>query len=241
MNLVAALSAESSLLCVVGAGGKKSTLYALAKRVNRAVVTATVRIPIFDEHVADVLVSDTPQKALESVEEWPVGLVPERERPDRYRGYDPKTAASLKGRDATSILVKADGARTRLLKAPIEREPQLPTNADVVVPIASAHAVGKPLTERFVHRPERVADVTNRQMGEKIRASDVATVLADEHGGMKDVPDSATTIPVVNMVDDEKLRQVGNEIAEQVLSKADVPRVVLTQMPAQNPVIAVVE
>ncbi|SIR06942.1 probable selenium-dependent hydroxylase accessory protein YqeC [Haladaptatus litoreus] len=241
MNLVAALSAESSMLCVVGAGGKKSTLYALANRLDRAVVTATVRIPIFDEHVADVLVTDSPRKALESISEWPVGLVPEQERPDRYRGYDPETVASLEGCDAASILVKADGARTRLLKAPNDREPQLPRNTDVVVPIASARAVGKPLTEEFVHRPERVAEITDRRIGEEIRASDVAAVLASERGGMKDVPSGATVIPVVNMVDDDGLEKIGKEIAEQVLSEADISRVVLTQMTAQNSVVAVVE
>ncbi|WP_049970673.1 selenium cofactor biosynthesis protein YqeC [Haladaptatus cibarius] len=241
MNLVAALSVESSMLCVVGAGGKKSTLYALADHLDRAVVTATVRIPIFDEHVNSVLVTDSPRKALESVSEWSVGLVPEQERPDRYRGYDPETVASLKGCDADSILVKADGARTRLLKAPNEREPQLPANADIVVPIASARAVGKPLTEKFVHRPERVAELTDRRIGEEIRAPDVATVLASTRGGMKDIPGDATVIPAVNMVDDDGLETIGREIAEIVLAEADVPRVVLTQMTAQNPVVAAVK
>ncbi|WP_266077091.1 selenium cofactor biosynthesis protein YqeC [Haladaptatus caseinilyticus] len=243
MDLVGALAADSNLICVVGAGGKKSTLYALAQRIDHAVVTATVRIPIFDEQVADVFVTETPEDALESVEEWPVGVVPEQERFDRYRGYDPETVAELADSDADvdSILVKADGARTRLLKAPKEQEPQLPSNADVVVPIASARAVGKPLTDEFVHRPERVSKLTELQMGEEIHASDVAAVLASEHGGLKDVPDGATAIPVVNMVDDDRLENVGREIAEQVLSETDVPRVVLTKMTARNPVVAVVK
>lgn len=243
MNLVAALAAESSLLCVVGAGGKKSTLYALASRIDRAVVTATVRIPIFDDHVADVVVTDAPADALESAEKWPLGLVPERERTDRYRGYEPETVASIAdaSTSANSVFVKADGARTRLLKAPNEREPQLPANANVVVPIASARVVGKPLTEEFVHRPERVAEITDRQVGEPIHASDVAGVLASERGGLKDVPNGATAIPVVNMVDDDQREEIGREIAKMVLAEADVPRVVLTQMTAQKPVVAVVE
>ncbi len=241
MNLVRALSAESGLLCVVGAGGKKSTLYTLAAHLDRAVVTATVRIPIFDDQVNEVLVTETPSEALERVEAWPLGLVPEQERPDRYRGYEPETVASLRKRTDASILVKADGARTRLLKAPNDREPQLPSNADVVVPIASARVVGKPLTEEFVHRPERVASITDRAVGEEVRASDVATVLASEHGGLKDVPDDATAIPVVNMVDDDDLATIGRNIAERVLAEADVPRVVLTRMTADDPVVAVVE
>ncbi|ODR83127.1 dehydrogenase [Haladaptatus sp. W1] len=241
MDLVTALSADSGLLCVVGAGGKKSTLYTLASHLDRAVVTATVRIPIFDDHVRKVVITDAPGETLQRVEEWPVGVVPERERPDRYRGYDTETVASLRNRTDAPVLVKADGARTRLLKAPNDREPQLPSNADVVVPIASARVVGKPLTEEFVHRPEQVASLTGREAGEELRASDVATVLASERGGMKDVPEEATVVPVVNMVDDGELEAVGRDIAEQVLASADVSRVVLTRMTADEPVVAVVE
>lgn len=46
MELVEAVGVEG-VVCVV-AGDKKTTLYALADRVEQAVVTATVRIPIFD-------------------------------------------------------------------------------------------------------------------------------------------------------------------------------------------------
>jgi len=65
--------------------------------------------------------------------------------------------------------VKADGARTRLLKAPNEREPQIPASADRVVPVASAGAVGEPLTAETVHRPERVAAITDAAVGDGSR------------------------------------------------------------------------
>jgi len=83
-------------------------LYALADRLDRAVLTATVRIPIFDREVAAaVRVTEAPVAALDEItagegdeptgdaesrggaESFPLGLVPERERDDRYRGYDP--------------------------------------------------------------------------------------------------------------------------------------------------------
>ena len=58
---------------------------------------------------------------------------------------------------------------------------------------------------------------------------------------MKDVPEGATVVPVVNMVDDGELEAVGRDIAERVLASADVSRVVLTRMTADEPVVAVVE
>jgi probable selenium-dependent hydroxylase accessory protein YqeC len=231
MTLVEALSADAELVCVVGAGGKKTTLYALANLLEKAVVTATVRIPIFDDHVADVRVSHDPVETLRSADRWPLGLVPEREREDRYLGYDRETVTAIRATEETgTVLVKADGARTRLLKAPNEREPQVPATADTVIPVASAKIVGKPLAPEHVHRPERVADLTGHDLGDPIRPVDVGTVLAHRLGGRKRVPPTATVVPLVNMVDNEDLAATGREIAAAVHDRADVPRVVLARM-----------
>lgn len=231
MNLVEALSADTDLVCVVGAGGKKTTLYALADRLERAVVTATVRIPIFDDHVADVRVTRDPVGALRTADRWPLGLVPARERDDRYLGYDRETVTAIRATaDAGTVLTKADGARTRLLKAPEEREPQVPATADTVIPVASAKVVGKPLAPEHVHRPERVADLTGLDPGDPIRPVDVGGVLAHRLGGRKRVPPTATVAPLVNMVDDADLAETGREIAAAVHDSADVARVVLARM-----------
>ena len=242
MDIVEALDARSKTTCVVGAGGKKTTLYALATRLDRAVVTATVRIPIFDSQVESVLVTDDPVSALSEIETWPVGVVPERERDDRYLGYDGTTIDAIaESGVAENVLVKADGARMREFKAPDEREPQIPDSADTVVPIASAHVVGKPLTDEHVHRPERVAAIADIEVGETIHASDAAAVVASERGGLKAIPSKATAIPLVNKVDDERDERVGRDIAEEILARTDVPRVVLARMNSENPLVAVVE
>lgn len=68
-DLVDALGARG-LVCVVGAGGKKSTLYRLAADLERAVLTATVRIPIFDDRVGRVVVTDDPLSAVREADGW---------------------------------------------------------------------------------------------------------------------------------------------------------------------------
>jgi probable selenium-dependent hydroxylase accessory protein YqeC len=235
--------AGGRVVCAVGAGGKKSTLYALAARSDRAVVTATVRIPIFDSEVGRVQITDSPERAVEttldSPADWPLGLVPEQERPDRYRGYDTERIAEIAeaidlGDTAGSVLVKADGARMREFKAPNEREPQIPACADTVLPVVSVAAVGQPLGEETVHRPERVAALTDRELGETIRPEDVAAVIAHPDGGLKGVPDDATVVPVVNKVDDEEAAETAREVAAAILDAApeddapEIPHVALT-------------
>jgi len=231
MDLIEALSADSPLVCVVGAGGKKTTLYALANRLDRAVVTATVRIPIFDDEVAAVRVTRDPVGALRDASDWPLGLVPEQERDDRYLGYDRETVSAIRATPGHGpVLVKADGARTRLLKAPDEREPQIPATADTVIPVASARVVGEPLSETHVHRPERVAELTGLDPGDTVGPEDVGAVLASRLGGRKGAPPSATVVPLINMVDDDDLAATGRAIADAIHERADVPRVVLARM-----------
>jgi len=241
MDLVTALDAGAGTTAVLGAGGKKSTLYALAERLPRAVVTATVRIPLFDDHVAEVVVTDDPVAAVEAAEAWPVGVVPERNG-DRYEGYEPAVVDELAASGAAdAVLVKADGARTRWCKAPGPDEPRLPAGADVVVPVVSARVVGEPLDGTHVHRPERVAAVAGRSLGEPLRHEDVAAVVASDRGGLKGVPPGATAVPLVNMVDDAELEATAREVAAGILDRADVPRVVLARLLDDDPVVAVVE
>lgn len=240
MDIVEALGADRGTTCFVGAGGKKTTMATLAGRLDRAVVTATVRIPIFDAWVERVAVTADPRAAVESADDWPLGVVPERERDDRYRGYDPGTVDDLAA-VAAPVLVKADGARMRRFKAPNDREPRIPSKASTVVPVASTRVVGEPLDDDRVHRVDHVAALTGRDPGDPLEPVDVARVLASEQGGRKGVPDGATVVPLLNMVDDDALETTAREIAAEIHALADVPGVVLTEMRAEDPLVGVVE
>jgi probable selenium-dependent hydroxylase accessory protein YqeC len=250
MDIVDALEAADGTTCVVGAGGKKTTLATLGGRLDRSVVTATVRIPIFDEWAGRVVITDDPVGTVEAAladdgsgppdpDTWPLGVVPEREREDRYRGYDPGTIDRLGDVDVP-ILLKADGARMRRFKAPDDHEPRLPVTADTVVAIASVHVVGEPLTDEVVHRVAEVARITGRERGEKLTPADVATVLASDRGGRKGVPDGASYVPLLNMVDDADLEAAARAVAAEIHDRIDVPRVVLAEMRADDPVVDVV-
>ena len=245
MNVVDALAAADGTTCVIGAGGKKTTMAALAERLDRTVITATVRIPIFDEWAGRVVVTDRPVETVEAAlgrsdaGEWPLGVVPEQEREDRYRGYDPETIDRL-GESDVPILLKADGARMRRFKAPDDHEPRLPATADTVVAIASAHVVGEPLSEELVHRVPAVSRITGLEPGDEITAADVAAVLASDRGGRKDVPSGATYVPLVNIVDDADREGKAVEVVAEIHDRIDVPRVVLAEMRADDPIVDVV-
>ena len=230
MDLRTAFEPEA-VTSVVGAGGKKSTLYALAAKLNRAVVTATVRIPPFEDRVERLELTETPAGTVPDNERWPLGVVPGRDgNRDRYLGYDTERIDDLAAATEAPILVKADGARTRWLKAPASDEPQVPATSDLVVPVASVRAVGKPIDDEHVHRPERVASLLDRPVGSQIRPTDIVRVLRDERGGLKGIPDSARVVPLLNMVDDDDLESVAEAMAVDLLVDERIDRVVLGRM-----------
>ncbi|WP_096391616.1 selenium cofactor biosynthesis protein YqeC [Halopenitus persicus] len=249
MDPIDAFRADDAAVAVVGAGGKKTTMYALANRLDRAVVTATVRIPIFDPHVGSVSVTAEPTERLDRSTsetgpaeggasepetttprvEFPLGLVPAREREDRYLGYDRETVSRIVDSHDGPVLIKADGARTREFKAPGESEPQIPDGVDVVVPVASVAVVGEPLTEDLVHRPERVVDVARGAgldvaIGDTVTPELVGTVLASPAGGLAGVPEGACVIPLLNKVDDDDAAATAREIAAVVRDRMAVRR-----------------
>ncbi|MDR5671746.1 Uncharacterized protein AArcCO_1946 [Halalkaliarchaeum sp. AArc-CO] len=232
-GLVDALAVgEDPTICMVGAGGKKTTMYALSARMERSIVTSTVRIPIFDSHVASVAVTRSPTEVLREAdpEDFPLGLVPTQERSDRYLGYGPETVDEIAAEHDGPVLVKADGARTRTFKAPNEREPQLPSAVDVVVPITSVRVVGRPLTDEWVHRPERVAELTGLSVGDRVTPETVATVLASDSGGLKDVPDDASVIPLLTQIDTDDDERAAREIADGIHARTDVLRVAFSRL-----------
>lgn len=239
MNLLSALGSPDGLVCVVGAGGKTTTMYALASRVDNAVVTATVRIPRFDRSVSELIVTETPTAVLEERPEppFPLGLVPETEGKHRYRGYEPATVGAIAEMHDGPVFVKADGARMREFKAPAAHEPRIPDSTDLVVPVVSSHVVGKPLTGRWVHRPDRISELTETGMGEEITPDTVGRVLAHPEGGLRHVPEGATVTPLITKVDSDEHEQAGRAIATAVYDHLDeppveVPRVVFARFDA---------
>ncbi|MFB6113027.1 MAG: selenium cofactor biosynthesis protein YqeC [Halodesulfurarchaeum sp.] len=230
MDLIDTLGVSRGMTTVVGAGGKKTLLYRLAKRLDRAILTASVRIPIFDDEVSRVVVTPDPVSALSDRDVWPLGLVPDRED-DRYHGYDPAVLSDLRQtRGNDPILVKGDGARNREFKAPGTDEPKIPQSTDTVVAVASVKAIGQPLEEATVHRPKRVTALTARQLGETITPDDVATVLASDRGGRKNVPKSATFVVLLNKVDDEHDMAKADAVAASLRSRESIHQVVSTRL-----------
>jgi probable selenium-dependent hydroxylase accessory protein YqeC len=137
-------------------------------------------------------------------------------------------------------LVKADGARGRVIKAPAGHEPPLSPHSALVVPVVSARAIGMPLTGKLAHRPECVAAAAGLEINEVLTPIHIGRLLASERGALKDVG-VMPVVPMINMVDDAGREALAREAAAAALSLTNrFDRVVLGAMTRANPLVAVV-
>jgi molybdenum cofactor cytidylyltransferase len=135
-----------------------------------------------------------------------------------------------------TILVEADGSRMRPFKAPADHEPVIPNCTTLVVPVVGIDVVGKPLTEKYVHRPELVARI---HPGETVTPEMVAVVLAHPQGGRKGVPAGARVVPLINKVEDEAQLQTAREIAERLMGMEGIEGVAIGAVAKDDPVVQI--
>ncbi|MBI4514003.1 MAG: putative selenium-dependent hydroxylase accessory protein YqeC [Gemmatimonadetes bacterium] len=247
-SLAEALGIRSGVVCVVGAGGKKTLLYRLAHELpGRIALTTTVLSPPFARHVDQVIVVEHPLPLVARLREEAhpariVGIARPSEKHNRWAGLTREEVDSLADLNIfDTILVKADGARSRWIKVPGPEEPIIPSSATAVTPIVSAKALGQPLDETTAHHPERIAELAGAKVGDRIEPEHVAALLSSPEGALKDVG-KALVVPLINMVDDDAARASAMRTAERALERTNrFERVLLTSLTAPEPVVAIVE
>ena len=157
-------------------------------------------------------------------------------RPYKLQGIPPEVVDNLHQAFAEAvIIVEADGARGKLLKAPSFHEPAVPSSTSIYVAMAHADALGKPIDEEFVHRPEEVARLLGCSLGSILDEAAIASILLHPEGGMKAKPPSARFIPVINGRE-EASPQKAYRIARALLRSPEVKAVHIATLWAEEPV-----
>ena len=225
--LLDALGADRGIVSIVGAGGKKTTLYALAgAHPGRIGVTCTVFMTKFSRRLGGhEIVSAVPDLSAEIARAADshrvIAWARPSDKPGRVGGVDPEVVLRYHEAGGFEVtLVKADGARMRAIKAPDPDEPVLATGTGRIIPVVSAAAIGAPLDDTIAHRPERVAAVTGLVPGAAITPEAVGRLLASDQGALKDAGDAAV-VPVINAVDDDERRGLAEQAARFALDASD--------------------
>ncbi|MEW5828901.1 MAG: selenium cofactor biosynthesis protein YqeC [Chloroflexota bacterium] len=215
----------------VGAGGKTTAMFQLARELlPPVVVTTTTHLGAWQVELADRHFIVTTDEDLNAIEDNRRGvmLVTGPQDGDRFGGPGAGSTDWLHamcGYHSLPLLVEADGARQKPLKAPAEHEPAVPEFADTVVVVAGLSGLGKPLSDEWVHRAERFGRVSGSKSQrvnesanqQSVTAERLAKALAHPESGLKGIPAGARRVALLNQADTPELQAQGKALAEKLL------------------------
>jgi len=205
------------VIALVGAGGKSSLLFRLgdelAGRGQPTLLTATTRMwaSQLDRAPFALITASPATLAFElptSLRGYgqALALAGPAGEPGKLAGLAPEAICRLAALDEVgAVVVEADGSRERPLKAPAAHEPVVPACATHVVTVAGMAAVGKPLDDATVHRPELAAALSGLRPGDTLTPEAVAALLVHPQGGLKGCPAGAAPLLYLNLAWDDSL------------------------------------
>ncbi len=253
VSLRKALTLEKGgVVSFAGAGGKTSLMFRIAHELSSAgetVLTTTttkIMMPSKDQS-PHVILSDSFEEVLDKakllIKKNP-HISAASQRTDsplgKIAGFEPEVIDEIwKAGVFRWILVEADGAARRPLKAPAFYEPVIPSSSGWVVGIIGLKGIGKPLEERWVFRHKLFAEITGLRHEEPVTEESVATALIDKNGIMKGCPSHTKKVVFLNMADNQKLLESGRRIAD-ILCKTRIEvlkRIVIGRALHETPVV----
>jgi molybdenum cofactor cytidylyltransferase len=212
-------------LALVGAGGKTTVLFAIARQYRGPVlVTTTTHLAASQLALADRFFEIHRPEQLEQLGEKPgpgiTLIVGPPAGEGRVSGLNPDSldrTRIIADEWQVPLLIEADGSRMRPLKAPGEDEPAIPSFVDQVVIVAGMSGLGQPLTEKWVHRPERFAALAELTIGKPISIEPLARVLLHPEGGLKNIPAGAQRSFLLTQADQPGLQSQAYSLAHELL------------------------
>ena len=196
-------------IALAGAGGKTSLMEYFESSLNgRLLFTTSTKLAddqagVYDRHVQ--LHSRIPNAA-DLAEDWHSLLVTDHFNYEqaRFIGLNPEQLLSLKElceSDKIPLIIEADGARKKLLKAPEAWEPVIPSFCDVVIYTCALTALDQQIDESLVFRSKIFAALTGSKIGDRITSEILVDYLKHPQGGLKNIPDKALKILFLNQAD----------------------------------------
>ena len=115
------------------------------------------------------------------------------------------------------LLIEADGARRKPLKAPADHEPAIPAWVDTTAVVCGLAGLGHPLSLQWVHRTQRFAELSGLSPGETIGVDHLVKVLLHPEGGLKGVPTGARPVVILNQAGTPELKAAAGRMSSRLL------------------------
>ena len=220
------------VITLVGAGGKTTLMFRLAHELSLAdgPVLTTTTTKIYrpkPEESETIILSDNRQNlasrcrnALKHTNHV-TAAAGYLKKQDKLTGFSAEDIGMLWETGLFRwILVEADGAAHRSLKAPAQHEPVIPDYTRWLVTLVGLDVIGKPLYEKWVFRSDLYSQITGLSIGDAVTEDSVVKAILHDQGLMKGCPAGANRYVFLNKAEDDVSRRSGRRAAALLCSAA---------------------
>lgn len=253
-TLIEALGLRArEVVSLVGAGGKTTLMFRLAKELllagKKVVTTTTTKIlePSSEETsclFVDPDEEESKQFLLKHIDSYRhITLAHTRLDSMKLKGISPDLVSILSNSpEIDMLIVEADGAAGRPVKAPREWEPVIPSSSTLVIGILGVDGVGKKLDEEDFFQAEQISKLTGVPMGEKMTCEAMAILMTHPQGIFKGTPVSSRRIAFINKVHIPRGTTWGRKVGGKIFTHRplQIERVILGQLKSDPPVAEVI-
>ncbi|MBM4278658.1 MAG: putative selenium-dependent hydroxylase accessory protein YqeC [Deltaproteobacteria bacterium] len=243
---------KREMISLTGAGGKTTLMFRLAGELflqgKKVITTTTTKIlePSKNE-TSHLFVSRDEERIKEFVdrhidEYGHITLAGEKLDSGKLKGLSSSLLNILWNLcEIDAMIIEADGAAGRPVKAPREGEPIIPSNTTLVAAVLGLEGVGKELNDRNVFQAERVSKLTGIPEGEKMTEEGMALLMTHPEGLFKGAPNSSRLVTFLNKADISNGLNKGRRIAHLIFEKSHsrIERVISGQLKNEPPIAEV--
>jgi len=229
--------ANGMTLCLVGAGGKTSLIFALAGELaarGQAILVTTTTAMFHPDHDSrqdhppcaqpydpplhqpsgqkydKLILGSTQSLCKKTAKAGQVVVAAQSHDPanDKLKGYSPCDLTRVAENHIFDyILIEADGSKRLPVKAPALHEPVIPVWTDMVIGCMGLDCLGRPLDDQTVHRPKFFSAVTKQAPGKPIGPDHLVSLAASPLGLFKNTSKEMQKIVLLNKADTRELVQ----------------------------------
>ena len=229
---------KTGIISLIGAGGKTSLMFQLAKELSqfkhRVLTTTTTKIfmpkplqspdTIIEKDV-DVLI----QKIKINLKDFSHFSAGREYDPvsKKLIGFNPNIINQLWQTSLFDwIIVEADGAKQRPLKASGPNEPVIPKNTTHLILVTGLDAVGKTLDDSSVHRSKIFSDNTGVSMGEFINEQSIAASINFEIKKAESFCHPSLNFVLLNKADTLHRKAAGKKITKLLKNNKKIEKII---------------
>ena len=218
---------NKDLICFIGAGGKTTTMFQLAKELRdigkKILITTTTAIYFPSERDCDTI-NICESKNLEdlyNIKGGGITVIGKRVLSEgKLKGCDKEFVDEIYKRNIFDyVLVEGDGAKKKAIKAPAFYEPIIPECTTKTIGMIGLDVLGKPINEEIVHRSELFCKITDSKMNAIIDEGLLVQLITSQNGLFKDMPANSEKYLLLNKVSTKELQNLTLKIVNILREK----------------------